>query len=162
MTLTMSELNFNCNGKTGAGGKDKEREEAVRVGSGRVAFRSPFLIATSDSVLKGDKIVQAPLSAFGRIDIDIAINNGGTLRDVSFVKMSQVQYQWDTIHTVHRDISRSRTVWDCRPCQLQCSETRFGRPLEYAREGVREEQCLLQRARSYCRPIWLSLLSLHA
>lgn len=63
----------------------------------------PFLlsphqaIANYDNVLEGDKIVQAALNAFGRIDI--VINNAGILRDVSFVKMTQEQ--WDIIHKVH-------------------------------------------------------------
>jgi len=45
-------------------------------------------VANYDNVLDGDKIVAAALAAFGRIDI--VINNAGILRDVSFVKMTQV------------------------------------------------------------------------
>jgi NAD(P)-dependent dehydrogenase (short-subunit alcohol dehydrogenase family) len=46
-------------------------------------------VANYDNVLDGDKIVAAALAAFGRIDI--VINNAGILRDVSFVKMTQVR-----------------------------------------------------------------------
>ena len=54
-------------------------------------------IANYDNVLEGEKIVKAAIDAFGRIDI--VINNAGILRDVSFAKMSQDQ--WDIIHKVH-------------------------------------------------------------
>ena len=54
-------------------------------------------IANYDSVLDGDKIVQAAIEAFGRVDI--VINNAGILRDVSFAKMTQAQ--WDVVQQVH-------------------------------------------------------------
>jgi len=54
-------------------------------------------VANYDNVLDGEKIVAAAIAAFGRIDI--VINNAGILRDVSFVKMTQEQ--WDIIHRVH-------------------------------------------------------------
>lgn len=54
-------------------------------------------IANYDNVLEGEKIVKAAIDAFGRIDI--VINNAGILRDVTFLKMSQ--QEWDIIYKVH-------------------------------------------------------------
>jgi len=54
-------------------------------------------VANYDSVEDGDKIVKTALDAFGKIDI--VINNAGILRDVSFQKMSQED--WDLIYRVH-------------------------------------------------------------
>ncbi len=50
-----------------------------------------------DSVVEGDKIVQAALDHFGRIDI--VVNNAGILRDVTFHKMTEED--WDLIYKVH-------------------------------------------------------------
>ena len=54
-------------------------------------------VANYDSVEDGDKIVKTALDTFGKIDI--VINNAGILRDVSFQKMSQED--WDLIYRVH-------------------------------------------------------------
>lgn len=54
-------------------------------------------VANYDSVEDGDKIVQTALDSFGRIDI--IINNAGILRDVSFHKMTD--QDWDLIYKVH-------------------------------------------------------------
>jgi NAD(P)-dependent dehydrogenase (short-subunit alcohol dehydrogenase family)/acyl dehydratase len=54
-------------------------------------------VASFDSVEDGGKIVQAALDAFGTIDI--VINNAGILRDASFHKMSQED--WERILRVH-------------------------------------------------------------
>ena len=54
-------------------------------------------VANYDSVEDGHKIVQAALDAFG--GIDIVINNAGILRDVSFAKMSE--QDWDLVYRVH-------------------------------------------------------------
>lgn len=53
--------------------------------------------ANYDSVEHGDAIVQAAVDAFGTVDI--VINNAGILRDVSFHKMSE--QDWDLIYRVH-------------------------------------------------------------
>ncbi len=53
--------------------------------------------ANYDSVVDGDKIVQTAMDSFGRIDI--VINNAGILRDSSFAKMSEDD--WDIIYQVH-------------------------------------------------------------
>jgi (3R)-3-hydroxyacyl-CoA dehydrogenase / 3a,7a,12a-trihydroxy-5b-cholest-24-enoyl-CoA hydratase / enoyl-CoA hydratase 2 len=54
-------------------------------------------VANYDSVEDGAKIVQTALDTFKRIDI--VINNAGILRDTTFHKMSQDD--WDLIYRVH-------------------------------------------------------------
>ncbi|XP_042304608.1 peroxisomal multifunctional enzyme type 2 isoform X2 [Sceloporus undulatus] len=54
-------------------------------------------VANYDSVEAGEKLVQTALDAFGRIDI--LINNAGILRDRSFTRISDED--WDIIHKVH-------------------------------------------------------------
>ncbi|KAM8960781.1 peroxisomal multifunctional enzyme type 2 [Pelodytes ibericus] len=54
-------------------------------------------VANYDSVEAGEKLVQTALDAFGRIDI--VINNAGILRDRSFARISDAD--WDIIHKVH-------------------------------------------------------------
>ncbi|KAL2911980.1 hypothetical protein HK105_208527 [Polyrhizophydium stewartii] len=54
-------------------------------------------VANYDSVEFGDKIVETAIKAFGRIDI--VINNAGILRDKSFARMTDAD--WDLIHLVH-------------------------------------------------------------
>merc|ERR1719296_333335 len=50
-------------------------------------------VANYDSVLEGSKVVDAAVKSFGRIDI--VINNAGILRDVSFKRMSE--QDWDAV-----------------------------------------------------------------
>ncbi len=54
-------------------------------------------VANYDSVEDGDKIIKTAMDAFGRIDV--LINNAGILRDVSFAKMTDAD--WDLIYRVH-------------------------------------------------------------
>ncbi len=54
-------------------------------------------VANYDSVTDGDKIVQTAIDNFGRIDI--VVNNAGILRDVSFHKMTD--QDWDLVYNVH-------------------------------------------------------------
>ena len=54
-------------------------------------------VANYDSVEDGGKIVQCALDSFGRIDI--VVNNAGILRDSSFLKMTEAD--WDLIMRVH-------------------------------------------------------------
>lgn len=60
-------------------------------------------VANYDSVENGEAIVQTALEHFGTIDI--VINNAGILRDVSFAKMTE--QDWDLIMRVHLNGSKS-------------------------------------------------------
>ncbi|MXQ83728.1 hypothetical protein E5288_WYG002297 [Bos mutus] len=67
-------------------------------------------VANYDSVEEGEKIVKTALDAFGRIDI--VINNAGILRDRSFSRISDED--WDKIQRVHLRGSFlvTRAAWD--------------------------------------------------
>ncbi|KAI9019635.1 peroxisomal hydratase-dehydrogenase-epimerase [Hyaloraphidium curvatum] len=54
-------------------------------------------VANYDSVEDGDKLVDTAIKAFGRIDV--VVNNAGILRDKSFQRMTD--QDWDLIHKVH-------------------------------------------------------------
>jgi len=66
-------------------------------------------VANYDSVEFGEKIVKTAVDAFGTVDI--IINNAGILRDVSFQKMSELD--WDLIMKVHLKgaFSVTRAAW---------------------------------------------------
>uniref|UniRef100_A0A1A8QGH1 Peroxisomal multifunctional enzyme type 2 n=1 Tax=Nothobranchius pienaari TaxID=704102 RepID=A0A1A8QGH1_9TELE len=79
---------------TAGGGKssaaaDKVVEE-IRAKGGKA-------VANYDSVEDGEKLIQSALDAFGRIDI--VVNNAGILRDRSFPRTSDLD--WDLIHRIH-------------------------------------------------------------
>ncbi len=54
-------------------------------------------VANYDSVTDGEKIIQSALDNFGRIDV--VVNNAGILRDKSFAKMTEED--WDLVYQVH-------------------------------------------------------------
>ena len=54
-------------------------------------------VASHDSVTDGDRIVQQALDSFGRLDV--VVNNAGILRDKSFHKMEDAD--WDSVYRVH-------------------------------------------------------------
>jgi len=54
-------------------------------------------VANHDSVTDGDKIVQNALDTYGRVDV--VVNNAGILRDKSFAKMEDTD--WDLVYRVH-------------------------------------------------------------
>ncbi|XP_052276681.1 peroxisomal multifunctional enzyme type 2-like [Dreissena polymorpha] len=66
-------------------------------------------VANYDSVEFGEKLVETAIKEFGRIDI--VINNAGILRDKSFARISDLD--WDLIHKVHLrgSFSVSRAAW---------------------------------------------------
>ncbi|CAG8582653.1 9321_t:CDS:2 [Paraglomus occultum] len=64
-------------------------EEVIAVGGKAVA--------NYDSVEDGDKVIDTAIKAFGRIDI--LINNAGILRDKSFIKMTD--QEWDLVQRIH-------------------------------------------------------------
>jgi acetyl-CoA acetyltransferase family protein len=54
-------------------------------------------VANYDSVTEGESIVKTAIDSFGRVDI--VVNNAGILRDVSFRKMKDED--WDLVYRVH-------------------------------------------------------------
>ncbi|MDZ4869574.1 MAG: SDR family oxidoreductase [Alphaproteobacteria bacterium] len=54
-------------------------------------------VANTDSVEFGDKVVETAMDTYGRIDV--VVNNAGILRDASFAKMTDAD--WDIIYRVH-------------------------------------------------------------
>lgn len=54
-------------------------------------------VANHDSVTDGEKIVQCALDQFGRVDV--VVNNAGILRDKTFHKMEDTD--WDLVYKVH-------------------------------------------------------------
>ncbi|XP_068943945.1 peroxisomal multifunctional enzyme type 2 [Petaurus breviceps papuanus] len=67
-------------------------------------------VANYDSVEAGENVVKTALDAFGRIDI--VINNAGILRDRSFARTSDED--WDKVHKVHLrgSFQVTRAAWD--------------------------------------------------
>jgi NAD(P)-dependent dehydrogenase (short-subunit alcohol dehydrogenase family) len=76
-------------------------------------------VANYDSCEFGEKIVKTAVDAFGTVDI--LINNAGILRDVSFQKMSDLD--WDLIMLVHLKGAYSCT----RACWNIMREKKYGR-----------------------------------
>src|SRR4029078_5738481 len=76
-------------------------------------------VANYDSVENGDKIVKTAIDAFGKIDI--VINNAGILRDTSFRKMSE--QDWELIYKVHM-LGAFRVTYAAWPHMLDAG---FGR-----------------------------------
>ncbi|VTJ81473.1 Hypothetical predicted protein, partial [Marmota monax] len=81
---------------------DKVVEEIKRKGGKAVA--------NYDSVEAGEKVVKTALDAFGRIDV--VVNNAGILRDRSFSRISDED--WDIIQRVHLrgSFQVTRAAWD--------------------------------------------------
>ncbi|MBV1919326.1 MAG: SDR family oxidoreductase [Pseudomonadales bacterium] len=80
----------------GAKGEGKGSEAADGVVAEILAFGGEA-VANYDSVENGDRIIQTALDNFDRVDV--VINNAGILRDSSFAKMTDED--WDLIYKVH-------------------------------------------------------------
>jgi len=67
-------------------------------------------VANYDSVEFGEKIVKTAIDAYGTVDI--IVNNAGILRDASFMKMTELD--WDLIMKVHLKgaFSVTRAAWN--------------------------------------------------
>ncbi len=76
-----------------AGGSSRAADKVVS----EIRAAGGTAVANYDSVLDGGKIVATAVEAFGRVDV--LINNAGILRDVSFHRMADKD--WDLIHDVH-------------------------------------------------------------
>ena len=67
-------------------------------------------VANHDSVTDGEKIVQQAMDSFGRIDV--VVNNAGILRDKSFHKMEDTD--WELVYKVHVEgaYKVTRAAWN--------------------------------------------------
>ncbi len=81
-------------GSMHGGGADKSPAERVVA---EIKALGGDAIANGDSVEHGDKIVQAALDTWKKVDI--VVNNAGILRDTSFQKMTDED--WELIYRVH-------------------------------------------------------------
>lgn len=81
-------------GDTKGGGKSSRAADEV---VSEIRAKGGRAVPNYDSVEDGEKLVQTALDNFGRIDI--VINNAGILRDRSFARISNED--WDIIHRVH-------------------------------------------------------------
>ncbi|KAL6043134.1 hypothetical protein STEG23_019315, partial [Scotinomys teguina] len=86
----------------GSSAADKVVEEIRR--------RGGKAVANYDSVEAGEKLVKTALDAFGRIDV--VVNNAGILRDRSFSRISDED--WDIIQRVHLrgSFQVTRAAWE--------------------------------------------------
>jgi len=146
--------------KGGSEAADKVVKEIEALGSKAVA--------NYDSVENGESIVKSALDAFGKVDI--VINNAGILRDTSFSKMTD--RDWDLIFTVHvrgaysvtkaawevmqakvrthcDDHLRCGPLWQLWSSELQCGQARSCRILLDPRQGGCQQECSLQLHRTY-------------
>lgn len=90
-SVVVNDLGGDIKGQTGASSRPADLVvDEIRRAGGKA-------VANYDSVVDGDKIVKTAIDSFGRIDI--VVNNAGILRDVSYHKMTEKD--WDLIYQVH-------------------------------------------------------------
>jgi len=100
---------------TGQGASSKAADVVVD----EIKAKGGEAVANYNSVEDGDKIIQTAVDTFGTVDI--LINNAGILRDVSFAKMTD--QDWDLITAVHL-----RGAYKCSKAAWPImSEKKFGR-----------------------------------
>ncbi|XP_050514402.1 peroxisomal multifunctional enzyme type 2 isoform X1 [Diabrotica virgifera virgifera] len=80
-------------GRHGDGSSSKAADTVVE----EIKRNGGTAVADYNSVVEGEKIVKTAIDNFGRIDV--LINNAGILRDKSFAKISD--QDWDLVHNVH-------------------------------------------------------------
>ena len=81
-------------GAASGGGSDGSVAQQV---VDEIAAAGGIAVANVDSVEDGSRIVDCAMDHFGRVDV--LVNNAGILRDRSFAKMSEAD--WDIIYRVH-------------------------------------------------------------
>lgn len=79
--------------RSGGGGDSRAADLVVQ----EIRAAGGEAVPNYDSVEEGEKLVQTALNVYGRIDI--VINNAGILRDKSFARLSE--QDWDLVHRVH-------------------------------------------------------------
>ncbi|KAI8075158.1 hypothetical protein BC940DRAFT_287595 [Gongronella butleri] len=89
-SVVVNDLGGSHNGEGGGSRAADVVVEEIRAAGGKA-------VANYDSVEEGDKLVETAIKAFGRIDI--IVNNAGILRDISFARMTDKD--WDLVHRVH-------------------------------------------------------------
>lgn len=80
-------------GRHGDGKSSKAADDVVE----EIKRNGGTAVADYNSVVDGEKIIQTALDKFGRIDV--LVNNAGILRDKSFARISD--QDWNLIHDVH-------------------------------------------------------------
>lgn len=85
-------------------------KQAADIVVNEITSKGGKAVANYDSVEFGDKIVETAIKAFGKIDI--VLNNAGILRDKSFTRMTDAD--WDIIQAVHVKGSYkvAKAAWD--------------------------------------------------
>ena len=101
--VLVNDIGCNVNGV----GQDKKSADEVVA---EIKKAGGVAVANYDSAEFGEKIVKQCVDAFGTVDI--LINNAGILRDVSFMKMTDED--WDLIYRYHTKASyaMARAVWN--------------------------------------------------
>jgi len=91
---------------TGTGKSSSAADKVVE----EIKAKGGIAVANYDSVENGDRIIKTAVDNFGRVDI--LLNNAGILRDVSFQKMKDED--WDLIMKVHLygTYKCSRAAWN--------------------------------------------------
>lgn len=79
--------------RSGDGSSSKAADSVVS----EICSKGGKAVPNYDSVVDGDKLIQTALENFGRIDI--VVNNAGILRDKSFARISESD--WNLVHDVH-------------------------------------------------------------
>ncbi|KAI4468548.1 dehydrogenases short chain [Holotrichia oblita] len=80
-------------GRHGEGKSSKAADDVVA----EIKRNGGIAVADYNSVVEGEKIIKTALDNFGRVDV--LVNNAGILRDKSFPRISNVD--WDLIQDVH-------------------------------------------------------------
>lgn len=80
-------------GRHGGGSSSKAADTVVE----EIQRNGGTAVADYNSVVDGEKIIKTALDNFGRVDI--LVNNAGILRDKSFAKISDAD--WDLVYAVH-------------------------------------------------------------
>ncbi|KAL3285534.1 hypothetical protein HHI36_000065 [Cryptolaemus montrouzieri] len=80
-------------GRHGDGSSSKAADTVVE----EIKAKGGVAVADYNSVVEGEKIIKTALDNFGRVDV--LINNAGILRDKSFARISD--QDWDLVHLVH-------------------------------------------------------------